>query len=265
MTYDLCIKLLRCGAIAVALGGILAIGSAPRAAEPKAAAISADASGVVARMGKSLSANQFSFKAWTLRVYADSPKGQPLHVAHTMNVTVRRPDRLAVDVTGDDGRTRLLYDGKTTVVFNPDSNRYASVTSPNTIQAMIDQVMGKLGVDFPLANFINDAPDKAFLEGVTSGDLVNTVTIDGTPCVHLIFNQPGTELELWVEQTERAVPRRLIVTYTALPDRPNFIAELSDWNFDAQPADSVFTFQPPAGATQVEFKPAKTAPPAKKG
>ena len=29
--------------------------------------------------------------------------------------------------------------------------------------------MGKLGVDFPLADFLTDAPDKSFLTGVTSG------------------------------------------------------------------------------------------------
>ena len=265
MISGYCTKLLRRGAIAAALG-ILVMGPAPRAAEPKAPAISADASAAIARMAKTLAGNQFSFKAWTLRVYESSAKGQPLHIGHTMNVTVRRPDRLAVDLTGDDGRAKLLYDGKTAVIFSPDTNRYASIPAPNTIQGMIDQVMGKLGVDFPLATFISDAPDKDFLSGVTSGDVVNTVTIDGTPALHLIFNQPGMELELWVEQGERAVPRRLVVTYTALPDRPNFIAELSDWKFDIQPDESIFAFQPPAGATQVEFKSEKNAtpPPAKR-
>jgi hypothetical protein len=250
----------RRGAVAAALGCMLAASVAAWAAEPAKPTISPDAAGAVTRMGKALSANQFSFKARTLRVYADSPKGIPLHIGHVMDVTVRRPDRLRVDINGDDGRAKLFYDGKTAVIFSPDTNKYASIPAPNTIQAMTDQVMGKLGVDFPLANFINDAPDKDFLYGVTSGDLVNTVTIDGTPCLHLIFNQPGVELELWVEQTERSVPRRLVVTYTALPDRPNFIAELSDWNFGAQPADSVFVFQPPAGATQVEFKSNSTKP-----
>jgi hypothetical protein len=39
-----------------------------------------------------------------------------------------------------------------------------------------------------------------------------------------------------------------------LPGQPSFIAEFSDWNFSIHPADAEFVFQPPAGATRVEFQ-----------
>ena len=112
-------------------------------------------------------------------------------------------------------------------------------------------VMGRFGVDFPLADFLTEAPDKAFLTGVTAGREVNTVTIDGVPCRHLVFSQPpGIELELWLEK-DRAVPRRLIVIDNTLPGSPNFVAEMSNWNFDIHPADADFAFTPPEGAKQV--------------
>ena len=38
----------------------------------------------------------------------------------------------------------------------------------------------------------------------------------------------------------KSLPRRLIVTYRLLPGQPNFIAEFSDWDFTAHPADSEF-------------------------
>jgi hypothetical protein len=133
-------------------------------ADPSKPTISADASAAIGEMGKTLLAPQFSFKARTLRVYADA-NGQPLHIAHTTEVTMRRPDRLRVDVAGDDGEAELLYDGKTTVLFRPETNKYATIPSPNTIQGMLQAVMGQLGVDFPLADFITDAPDKSVLYG----------------------------------------------------------------------------------------------------
>jgi hypothetical protein len=233
-----------------------AFGASSSTAKPT---ISDEASTAVAQMGKTLLANQFSFQAHTIRVYAESD-GQPLHIAHNIKVIVRRPDRLRVDVTGDDGSTQLFYDGKTVVLYGADAKKYASVAVPNTLEGMIQTVMGKMGVDFPLADFLTAAPDKAFLYGVTSGRQVGLATIDGVVCRHLLFTQPpGLELELWVENNERSLPRRLIVTYRSEAGEPSFIAELSDWNLDIQPTDADFVFQPPAGATQVEFKPASAS------
>jgi len=247
----------------LAVAGLTGFVPSASGASPPKATITEDASAAVAQMGKTLRADQYSFQARTLRVYA-GPNGQPLHIGHTLKVTVRRPDKLLIDVSGDDGSTKLYYDGKTVVLFGAETNKYVTIPAPNTIQGMLENVMGKLGIDFPLADLLTDAPDKSFLFGVSSGQAVNTVTIDGVSCSHLLFLQPpGIELELWVEKNDKALPRRLIVTYRSLPAQPSFIAEFSNWNFDVHPTDADFTFQPPAGATQVDLKPGATKAPAK--
>ena len=254
------------------LGGWLAVGilgfapvNLPAAEPAKQAkpAISEDASAALARMGQTLSAGQFSFQAQTIRVYA-TPDGEPLHIFHTLKVTVHRPNRLMAEVSGDDGSSKLFFDGKAATVFSAAQNKYASIPVPEgTIEGMLKEAVGRLGVDFPLADFLSEAPNKAFLSGVTSGRVVNTVTIDGAPYDHLLFSQPpGVELELWLAKSAQALPARLIVTYRSLPGEPNFVALFSDWNFDIHPADTDFAFQPPAGATQVELKPVGAAAPA---
>ena len=178
-----------------------------------------------------------------------------------MNVVVRRPDRLAVQTTGDDGNEKLFYDGKTLTVFNAGKNSYATIPAPGSLQDMMKDVMARYNVDFPLADFVADAPNKAFLTGVTTGREVGTALIDGKPTRHLLFTQtPGIELELWVDKDEKALPQRLIVTYRLLHGQPSFVAQFSDWNFDVHPTDAEFTFQPPAGATKVEFTAAGVQP-----
>ena len=226
-------------------------------------AISADASAALQRMGQTLRAEQMSFQARTIRVYAD-PNGEPLHIFHTLKVTMHRPNRLLAEVTGDDGSNKLAFDGKTAIIYSAAQNKYASIAVPEgTIAGMLKEAVGRLGIDFPLADFLSDEPGKAFLTGVTSARLVNTVTIEGAPYDHLFFFQPpGIELELWVAKNEQSLPRRLIVTYRTLPGQPNFIAEFSDWNFNIQAPDADFAFQPPAGATQVELKPVAASAPA---
>ena len=254
-------------------GGLLAvIGFLPvtvpgaYGANPAKPSISEEAARDLVRTGQTLRVEEFSFQGKTIRVYAD-PNGEPLHIFHTIRVTVHRPNRLLVDVNGDDGSAKLAFDGKTAIVYSATANKYASIPLPEgTIEAMMKEAVGRLGVDFPLADFLSEVPNKAFLTGVTSGRIVDTVTIDGAPYDHLFFSQPpGIELELWLSKSEQSVPRRLIVTYRSLPGQPNFIAEFSDWNLNIHPADAEFAFQPPAGAEQVALRPAAAPAPAKKG
>jgi hypothetical protein len=255
------------------LAGIIAAGTvalpltvtAIYAAEPAKPGISEEASAALLRMGQTLRAEQFSFQARTIRVYSDAG-GEPLHIFHAAKVTVHRPNRLLADMTGDDGSNKLCFDGKSLVVFSAEEKKYVSIPIPEgTIEGMLKEAVGRLGIDFPLADFLSEAPNKAFLTGVTSGRVVNTVTIEGAPYLHLFFSQPpGIELELWLSKNEQSLPRRLIVTYRSLPGMPNFIAEFSDWNFNIHPSDAEFAFQPPAGAEQVALKPAAPPPSAKK-
>lgn len=225
--------------------------AADNAAQP---AISEEASAAVQRMGKTLAGDDFSFKVQTIRVYQDD-SGQPLHIFHSMKVIAHRPDRLAVHVTGDDGANELLYDGKSVAVIGADQKKYAQIAAAGTIEAMLDDVSAKRGVDFPLADLVAPEPGKAFLSGVTAGREVNTVMIDGVAYRHLFFTQsPGMELELWVDKTDKALPRRLIVTYRQLPGQPNFIAEFFDWQFGTRHPEAEFAFDPPPGATKVDLK-----------
>ena len=173
-------------------GGIFGLAPANLAAAPPAKqakpAISQEASAALLRMGESLRAEKFSFQAQTIRVYAD-PNGEPLHIFHTLKITMRRPNRLLAEVTGDDGSSKLVFDGKTAILYSATQNKYASIPVPEgTIEAMLKEAVGRLGVDLPLADFLTEAPNKAFLSGVTSGRVVNTVTIDGAPYDRLQIN-----------------------------------------------------------------------------
>lgn len=239
------------------LVGLLVTGamSLAQAAEPIAtpSGITGEAQAALQNMGKTLSAETVSFKARTLRVYVGQ-SGDFLHIAHNITITARRPDRLAVTAIGDDGVTKLIYDGRQVSAADTDANKYAQIAQTGNLDQMIENIMERIGVDFPLADFLTSDPAKSFLTGVTSGREVGTVKIDGTPCSHFFFTQTGsTELELWLEKNDRTVPRRFVITYRAMPGQPSFVAEFSDWNFQTRPSDAEFVFQPQPGATKVDI------------
>jgi hypothetical protein len=157
------------GAVVVGLlaGATLTIPSAVvLAAEPAKPAISEEANAALQRMGQTLSAaQQFSFQANTVRVYAGA-NGEPLHIFHMMKVIVDRPHRMLVDISGDDGSAKLFFDGKNATLYSATEKKYVNIPVPEgTIEGMLKEAVGRIGVDLPLADFLSDAPDKAFLTG----------------------------------------------------------------------------------------------------
>ena len=257
-------RALRISIVLVFLGGLasllLALVPTARSQGTQQTAIGPDAADALARMGKTLSsAKEFSFQSRTFRSYA-GPNGELLHIAHATNTIFSRPDRLSVSVAGDDGSIKMLYDGKTLVVYAVEAKQYVSLPVTGGIDKALDSLEERTGTDFPLADLLSNNPAEAMASGITSGGKVGTSTIEGVRCNHFFFEQAADDLELqlWLEDNEQALPRRVVVTYRSLPGRPIFIAELSDWNFSIQPPDSDFTLQPPPGVIQVELKASAT-------
>ena len=220
------------------------------------AAISPDARDALARMGTTLSAKEFSYRARTLRSYV-GPNGELLHIEHTAKTIYRRPDHLLVNVIGDDGSTEILYDGKNLVFYAVEAKQYVSLPITGDIEDALNTLEERTGTDYPLADLLDDDPEKAVTSGFTAGGQVGTALIDGIRCRHFFFEQAADDLdvELWLEDNERALPRRFVVTYRAIPGRPIFVADLFDWDFSIKTPDSEFVFRPPVGVTQVELKP----------
>jgi len=257
-------RALRAGLALVLMGGLtsffLAVVSAARSQSVQQAGIGPEALDALKRMGKTLAAKQFSFQSRTFRAYA-GPNGELLHIAHTSKIIYRRPDRLSVSVTGDDGSIKILFDGTTLVLYGAEQKQYVILPVTGGIDKALDLLEERTGTDFPLSDLLSDDPAEAVASGITSGGKVGTSTIDGVRCNHFFFIQvvDDLELELWLEDNEGALPRRFVVTYRSLPGRPIFVADLSGWDFSIQSLDSDFVFQPPPGVAQVELK-ASAAP-----
>src|SRR5436309_697632 len=101
------------------LTGLLAIGPAAHAQSVQSSPVSAEVTEALARMNKTLQAEKFSFRANTTRAYA-GPNGELLHIGHKLEIAVHRPDRLLVNAMGDDGSSKMFYDGKNLTVYGVD-------------------------------------------------------------------------------------------------------------------------------------------------
>ena len=89
-------------------------------------------------------------------------------------------------------------------------------------------------------------PDTRYPEIETR--LVKLSTVSGVPCHQLAARGGGVDLQIWVEQGDRPLPRRVVITYKAEPGQPQFRADLTDWDLAPELKDDFFAFEAAEGA-----------------
>jgi len=125
---------------------------------------------------------------------------------------------------------------------------YSVASAPDTIDATLQFVSERNGVYFPSADVMYSNPYAALSKDLSSAVLLGAATVDGAPCEHLAFIAPGVNWEIWIETGKRALPRRLVVTYTEAQNFLRFLVEFSDWNLKPKLAPSQFVFKQPSNA-----------------
>lgn len=192
-------------------------------------------------------------------------KGQKLEFGETRQILLRRPDRLRIDETRRDGRTGgLVFDGKTLTVFSAKDNVYATDARidgrGSSVDELIAHILNDLEVRLPMAEWLDSNLPKMLSEHVREAAYVEQSQIAGVSCDHLALRGDEVDLQVWVAQGDKPLPQRLLTTYTREDGRPQFRAQLRDWNLSPAAPDSRFTFTPPAGAVKITFAPKMIQP-----
>lgn len=178
--------------------------------------------------------------------------GQTLEFPGTVDYRVRAPDRLQLDMRTDRKERRLFYDGKTLTVFGPRNKLYASTPAPPTIAGLLDVAERRHGIEFPLADLFLWGTGKAPVSALESAVRVGPARIDGAATDHYAFRQDGVDWQLWIQTGDAPLPRRLVITTTDDPARPQYASTLT-WNTAPNLKDSTFTFTPPKDAARIEL------------
>ena len=184
-------------------------------------------------------ANQFSFHSeGTEEEVLDS--GPKLHLATSVDIVVRRPDRIWADMRDDHNHKRFWYDGSRITLLTVPANLYATASVPGQIDAT-------------LADFLVSNPYDVLTENVTGGLYIGLQFVDGVPCHHLVFTQEEIDWQIWVQEGNQPVPRKFVITYKNEPGSPHYTVHLTGWDFAPHVPDVLFEFEPPSGAAEIEF------------
>jgi hypothetical protein len=178
--------------------------------------------------------------------------GQKILLTSAGKLDVRRPNRLRAEVKSDRKHREFFYDGKSFTVHAPRMGYYATVDAPTTIAELIEVLTDRFGIELPLVDLFYWGTDQDRLDAITSAINVGPSTIHDTQTDHLAFRQPGLDWQLWVERGARPLPRKLVLTTTDDPTRPQHIVEL-DWDLAPQHDDGIFTFVPTPSSKRITF------------
>lgn len=247
---------LRLGVFAGVL--LLTFGVFVRAQDPPA--IDPKADEILKKMGQTLAAaKSFSFDSHAISDQI-MPDGRKLQFARNEKVKLRRPDKLAADITGDTDDFVFRYDGKQVILYNPKTNAWGADSSPGTIPDTLDMLAEQHGMTVPLADLAFPDPYKCLTENVRSSEYVGIGYVFDTKCHHLSFRQALVDWQIWIDTGDKPLPLKITITYKDSPSHPVYTAFLSNWNLSADTPDSAFTFNPPEGAKQVDFFTPTTQP-----
>ncbi len=192
--------------------------------------------------------------------------GQTLEFGSTREIAVRRPDRIRADATDRSGAERsLYYDGRQVTVLDRAQGVYATAEKTGDIDSVLRFAEDQLGMPIPLADLLSTELGQQLDENLAFAAVVGAETIDGVRCDHLALRNADRGIQLWVEQGETPLPRRISITWEQAPGRPQFRARLAKWELSPKLPDSLFAFEPPEGAERIRFHAPPAAPPAAGG
>lgn len=195
--------------------------------------------------------NNYTFKA---EIMYDNilDTGQRLQVTASEKVFLEKPDKVFIEYRGDFSAYKFLYNYNKVTILDTTTNTYTVVNVPETINSTFDRLSKVYGFRPPLSDFFYLFPYKSMIENVKSSSYIGTSFVFGVRCHHLYFVEEDKDWQIWIEDGNRKIPRKLVITYKNLPGSPQFIAILADWILNEPFSETLFKQNLTKNATESE-------------
>jgi len=179
--------------------------------------------------------------------------GQKLLFHNQFRLALQRPNKLHLARQHADKDLELFYDGEQITLFGKLRKVYATTSAPPTIDETLDFVAEALGISTSARDlFYEDVYDE-LVSDVVSGSYLGEVEIDGVLCEHLAFRSEDADWQIWIEQGERPLPRKYVITARWLVAAPTYAVRLREWDLSPNLTDKEFLFKAPEDASRIRF------------
>jgi hypothetical protein len=164
-----------------------------------------------------------------------------------------KPNRMRVEVIGEDRHRIYFYDGKTFSAWGRLNNYYATVAAPPTIGELFKQAQEKYDIDLPLIDLFKWGTSDDDINKIKTAVDAGPTSVEGVTCEQYAFHQEGVDWQIWIQLGQFPLPRRLVITTLSDEARPQHSITLA-WNLAPSFNDAAFVFDPPPGAQRILFE-----------
>ena len=179
--------------------------------------------------------------------------GQKIQFDNAVRVFIQRPDKLRAERLGDLVDQVFYYDGRKLTLHNPVDHYFATVPAPDNLEAMLDFARDSLDIVAPAGDLVYRDAYELLMEGVTSGFVVGTSEVGGVPCKHLAFRAPQVDWQIWLQEGDQPLPRKMVITSTDVVNHPQFTVVMNRWDLGPEFDPAIFSFTPSEGDEGIEF------------
>jgi hypothetical protein len=179
--------------------------------------------------------------------------GQKVELDSVANLLAQRPDRLRMEVTSDRQQRLFFYDGKALTLFAPRMSYYATVPAPPTLAELADRLETKYAIELPLVDLFRWGGPRSDAAAITAAKDLGPSVVDGTTTEHYAFRQRGLDWQIWIQNGDYPLPRKVVLTTTTDYARPQYGAVYT-WNLAPSFDASAFSFVPPKDAHRIVLR-----------
>lgn len=225
----------------------------PAAAEP-APAIDPEAMKILAGMADFLGKSQTFSVVMRTGYDAVQESGQKIEFGAVRRISLERPSGLRAEVEESNGeRSIVTYDGKDLTILDEARKVFARAPVEGGVDAAVKHFVGELRMRLPLAVLLLSSLRPELERRIESLAYVEESTVMGVRCDHLAARTKDVDFQAWIQQGDKPLLLRVVITYKQDPGAPQFWAQISDWNFKPAFPKNHFTFTPPGDANQIQF------------
>lgn len=233
-------------AVALSLTGSAAAG-------PPASEVDSEATRILKKMTDHVSGLE-KFSLDTDNMLEDVlESGQKIQFDFTSTVTIRRPDRLRAEQTGDLFKQLIVYDGKDLTIHNPSDGYFASTPAPDNLDDLLHFARDVLDMVPPTGDMVFTNSYDLLTANITSGMVIGKSLVGGVRCDHIAFRTALVDWQVWISEGDEPLPYKYVLTTRDDLAQPQYIVLMSNWNTNPKVDDEMFEFTPPVGAQEIEF------------